>query len=145
MDDRTVAMNLRSDFRPDQRIDTGIKRRTPRRLFIGEKNFIGCDRDVIDQPIQITHSQAGPITDHKSTAAGAYQFINDTWNGAASALGLGDFSPRSQDMAAVWLLQKNGSLADVMAGFDGLDGIQDPNERNSERLRLIKVYKPTDA
>lgn len=52
----------------------------------------------------------------KSTAAGAYQFINDTWNGAASALGLNDFSPRSQDMAAVWLLQKSGSLGDVMAG-----------------------------
>lgn len=28
-------------------------------------------------------------------------------------------------------------LADVMAGFDGLDGIQDPNERNAERLRLM--------
>lgn len=63
----------------------------------------------------------------KSTAAGAYQFINDTWNGAASALGLGDFSPRSQDMAAVWLLQKNGSLADVMAG-DFQSAVQKDNK-----------------
>lgn len=53
---------------------------------------------------------------NRSTAAGAYQFINDTWNDAASALGLGDFAPQSQDMAAVYLLQKSGSLDDVRAG-----------------------------
>lgn len=29
------------------------------------------------------------------------------------------------------------ALTDVMAGFDGLDGIEDPYERNAERLRLM--------
>ena len=63
----------------------------------------------------------------KSTAAGAYQFINDTWGEAQSALGLGDFSPRSQDMAAVWLLQRSGSLPDVMAG-DFQSAVQKDNK-----------------
>lgn len=51
-----------------------------------------------------------------STAAGAYQFIEGTWGDAAQALGLKDFSPRSQDLAAAWLLQRSGSIGDVASG-----------------------------
>ncbi|NJL70347.1 MAG: glycoside hydrolase family 104 protein [Candidatus Competibacteraceae bacterium] len=38
-----------------------------------------------------------------STAAGKYQFIEDTWDAAARALNLPDFSPASQEKAAWWL------------------------------------------
>lgn len=53
---------------------------------------------------------------NKSTAAGAYQFLESTWRESANELGLKDFSARSQDLAAVNLLRKNGSLEDVLSG-----------------------------
>lgn len=51
-----------------------------------------------------------------STAAGAYQFLARTWDECAEALGLTDFSPPSQDEAAVFLIRRRGALADVKAG-----------------------------
>lgn len=52
----------------------------------------------------------------KSTAAGAYQFLARTWDGCREALGLPDFSPASQDLAAVYLIHGRGALDDVLAG-----------------------------
>lgn len=51
-----------------------------------------------------------------STAAGAYQINKPTWNRIAAKLGLGDFSPASQDAAAWELIREKGADADVMAG-----------------------------
>lgn len=51
-----------------------------------------------------------------STAAGAYQFLKGTWEDVSGKLGLTDFTPRSQDLAALELMRRNGSLADVLAG-----------------------------
>lgn len=51
-----------------------------------------------------------------STAAGAYQIILPTWKRLKNKLGLIDFSPESQDAAAVELIRENGALADVQAG-----------------------------
>lgn len=51
-----------------------------------------------------------------STAAGAYQFLASTWDRCRAALNLPDFSPPSQDEAAVWLIKQRGALADVEAG-----------------------------
>ncbi|MEB3318934.1 MAG: glycoside hydrolase family 104 protein [Cyanobacteriota bacterium] len=45
-----------------------------------------------------------------SAAAGAYQFLPATWHEASSRLGLPDFGPRSQDQAALHLIQKRGAL-----------------------------------
>jgi lysozyme len=42
----------------------------------------------------------------KSTAAGAYQITQTTWNTEVqNALRLPDFSPKSQDEAALWIIQ----------------------------------------
>jgi muramidase (phage lysozyme) len=43
---------------------------------------------------------------YESAAAGAYQFMPDTWKMASDAIGAQDFSPRYQDMAAVYLIMK---------------------------------------
>jgi lysozyme len=52
----------------------------------------------------------------KSSAAGAYQILRRTWDGLRDKLGLVDFSPASQDAAAVELIRQRGALADVRAG-----------------------------
>lgn len=51
-----------------------------------------------------------------STAAGAYQIIKGTWKSVRDALNLPDFSPASQDAAAVELLRRRAALEDVKAG-----------------------------
>lgn len=51
-----------------------------------------------------------------STAAGAYQITYPTWASILSLAGNGDFSPASQDAAAVWLLKMNGALDSIMQG-----------------------------
>ena len=53
---------------------------------------------------------------NKTSAAGRYQFLESTWNGLAKQLGLKDFSPKSQDIAAVALLAQNGALPHVLKG-----------------------------
>lgn len=51
-----------------------------------------------------------------STAAGRYQFLFSTWKG----LNLPDFSPRNQDIGALMLMDRRGSLAFVLSGnFEG--------------------------
>lgn len=58
-------------------------------------------------------SNGKPIT---SSAAGAYQILRRTWDEVRAKLGLPDFSPASQDRAAVELIRRRGALADVRAG-----------------------------
>lgn len=52
----------------------------------------------------------------RSTAAGAYQFIQSTWRGLVDAYGFEDFSPQCQDEAAVALIKGRKALDDVIAG-----------------------------
>ncbi len=47
-----------------------------------------------------------------STAAGRYQFLSSTWSG----LGMKDFSPQSQDIAAVKLMQRRGMIEPLLRG-----------------------------
>lgn len=51
-----------------------------------------------------------------TTAAGKYQFLAPTWRDVAGTLGLRDFSPRSQDLGALELMRRSGSLDDVLRG-----------------------------
>ena len=58
-----------------------------------------------------------PQPDGKSsTAAGAYQITFPTWRERAQGLGLKDFSPDSQDLAAVDLLQQTGAIDKLRGG-----------------------------
>lgn len=51
-----------------------------------------------------------------STAAGAYQIIKSTWQSVKNKLNLKDFTPASQDAAAVELIRQRGALAYVEQG-----------------------------
>lgn len=51
-----------------------------------------------------------------STAAGAYQFLSRTWDECKKALGLPDFSPPSQDRAALYLIERRRALPAVLEG-----------------------------
>lgn len=51
-----------------------------------------------------------------TTAAGAYQFLSSTWDETRKAMGLGDFSPQNQDVAALGRIAYRGALGDVIAG-----------------------------
>jgi len=51
-----------------------------------------------------------------SDAAGAYQFLSTTWDGARKALDLKDFSPASQEAAGRYLTEKRGVNPDAVYG-----------------------------
>ena len=51
-----------------------------------------------------------------STAAGKYQFLFKTWNEVSKKLGLKDFSPNSQDLAAVYLIARRKALKNLIDG-----------------------------
>ena len=65
--------------------------------------------DTSKHPRQINRSG-----DLASDAAGAYQFLSTTWDGAKNALGLTDFSPASQEKAGKYLAQQRGLATDTV-------------------------------
>jgi len=75
----------------------------------------GIVENTEDHPrIAITRTLGGkPIT---STAAGAYQFLSRTWDECVKALGLPDFTPASQDQAALYLIERRRALPAVLEG-----------------------------
>jgi muramidase (phage lysozyme) len=94
------------------------------RTMFGHRLFADFN-DHPRQPMQFTDASGRRLW---SSAAGAYQFMAispipsggstrvDTWDRLQRKLGLPDFSPESQDRAAVELLDEAGALADVRAG-----------------------------
>lgn len=80
-----------------------------KRLFGG-----GSFSSFADHPKKIINKSG-----YTTSAAGAYQFIISTWNETKKALKLPDFSPASQDLAALGRIAYRGALNDVIAGrFD---------------------------
>jgi muramidase (phage lysozyme) len=63
-------------------------------------------------PRQVKGSGSG----YKSDAAGAYQFLSPTWDAVQKELGLSDFSPKNQDIAALRLIERRGALDPFLKG-----------------------------
>lgn len=72
----------------------------------------------------------------RTSAAGAYQFIVPTWDSLKKRLKLPDFSPASQDLAAIELIREKGALEDVKNGV--LD-------RALVKLRSVWASLPTST
>lgn len=65
--------------------------------------------DFSDHPRRVQRSNG-----YSSDAAGRYQFLSTTWDEVRRAMRLPDFSPTSQDQAALWLIdRKRKALGDV--------------------------------
>lgn len=93
------------------------------RTLFGGRLFEGWD-DHPRRAVQFTDKAGRKLW---TSAAGAYQFMAvspipggstkvNTWDRLAERLGLPDFSPASQDAAAVELIREAGALGDVQAG-----------------------------
>jgi len=78
-------------------------------IKVGGKRFDGYDSHPHDV-VNLGHGL-------RSSAAGRYQFLAKTWDGLRHKLGLPDFSPASQDAAALQLTKDAGALGDIIAGY----------------------------
>jgi lysozyme len=81
-------------------------------VMFGHRLFV----NYADHPRQyftFTNSAGATL---RTSAAGRYQFIVPTWDALRSKMGLPDFSPASQDAAAIELIRERGALRDVQAG-----------------------------
>lgn len=90
----------------------GEKIADPYRIAFGGGTFDSLD----SHPNMLTVFTQTDGKANKSSAAGAYQFLKPTWDDVSSKLGLKDFSPRSQDIAALELINRAGALQDVLKG-----------------------------
>lgn len=92
---------------------------------------------------------------YRSAAAGGYQFMPKTWLAAQRATGVPDFSPVSQDAAALWLIKKRGvnpntmneltpeianALAPEWASFPTLKGVSYYGQPNKKVAALQQFY-----
>jgi len=76
----------------------------------------GKVESLADHPRQLFDFTETTGRPNKTTAAGRYQFLSNTWDEQSKKLGLPDFGPQSQDLAAINLLRERGILPDVLAG-----------------------------
>ncbi len=51
-----------------------------------------------------------------SAASGRYQILNPTYDYASRALGVSDFSPHTQDLMAMYLIDQKGALGPLLRG-----------------------------
>lgn len=79
--------------------------------------FGGGRLDSLDtHPNRMSKFKDGSGRRLNTSAAGRYQIIGSVWNNLAEREGLEDFSPESQDRAAISLIREKGALEDVEAG-----------------------------
>jgi muramidase (phage lysozyme) len=109
---------------------------------------------LTDHPRQLFDFTETTGRPNKTSAAGRYQFLSNTWDEQAKKLGLPDFGERSQDLAAVNLLRERGILPDVLQGnwetavkksgpiWASLPSSPYPQPRQSESFVMGKLNNP---
>lgn len=78
-------------------------------VMVGGRQF----HDYEDHPRKLVGL---PNLGISSTAAGRYQFLERTWDALAKKLGLTDFSPKNQDLAAIELIRECGARQPIELG-----------------------------
>jgi muramidase (phage lysozyme) len=79
-------------------------------------NFIKID-DLTDHPQRI-------LPGGSSSASGRYQFMSPDWATTKKAVGVSDFTPESQDIAAVHLLRSRNRIVEAILADNILEAIQ---------------------
>jgi muramidase (phage lysozyme) len=84
----------------------------------GYNTAFGGDRfdSLADHPRYLKPFKQTDGKTNYTSAAGKYQFLSNTWDETAKALGLSDFGPESQDLGALYLLHQRGVLPDLQRG-----------------------------
>ena len=117
----TSSPNLRA-FSMALRLGEGTTGPDGYRVMFGGARFCGPDGvldtfdDFADHPrraVTLRLRKGGVLT---STAAGAYQALERTWDETSRLYGLEDFSPHNQDLFCAARIVKRGAMADVLAG-----------------------------
>ena len=80
------------------------------------KAYKWADHPRFVMTVIFTSNKTGKSRVLPSTATGAYQFLSTTWDQCKKALNLPDFSPASQDKAAIHLIKGAGALDNVKKG-----------------------------
>lgn len=104
----------------------------------------GQFNDTSDHPANLGWpGMARPDDGRLTTAAGAYQITRTTWNDIRQ--GLPDFSPQSQDLAAIKLLHRRRAFDDVVNGntADAIRKLKNEWEafRKYDSASLIAMYR----
>lgn len=94
-----VAAGVSAPMRAILNVAAGVESSGSYDVMYGGERFTDFSQHP-NKPVRIT---SGPHEGKTSTAAGRYQMLYSTWVKARDALGLTDFSPESQDRAAIWL------------------------------------------
>lgn len=121
--DRNISAFLFTIRASEHRYPDNVLNDAAYHIFYGGKRFY----DMSDHPAITGEVAPVPLSNNVcaasglepgcvSTAAGAYQFIRPTWKRLRDKLQLPDFSPESQDLAAVQLLDDIGALSLIRAG-----------------------------
>lgn len=96
--------------------DDGFQTLFGGKLFAGKDGKLHTFDDFADHPrlkVTVRLKSGGTLT---STAAGAGQFLERTWDALVKQHGFTDFSPANQELAMVALIQGRKALADVISG-----------------------------
>lgn len=68
------------------------------------------------KPKAFTDYSRFPLNGPGATASGRYQILKPTYDDASRALGVSDFSPHTQDLMAMYLLDHRGALEPLLRG-----------------------------
>lgn len=120
----TTDSNVRAFLEAIARAEGTTQRSDPYRVCFAYRHTI---RSFSDHPAILGEWKGEPLPDNQcraagfspgcvSTAAGKYQITRSTWRKLKARLALPDFSPASQDAAAVELLRESGALEHAQAG-----------------------------
>lgn len=106
--------NVRAMFRVIRQGESSQDDSIAYRMIVGGKLF----NSFADHPRVAGKCWNDPKTGQRlcSSAAGAYQIVKTTWDEVRVKMGLRDFSPASQDMAALGRIAYRGALPAVLAG-----------------------------